>query len=101
LIEDPKMKVVEAKLGDSQEKVKKHLDNINTLPPTKRMATILAQRHSYMEFENMRDQQNILQKCLGFMQEEALKVIGELETMQGKVKKVVYETEEKHMSLTT
>jgi hypothetical protein len=34
------------------------------------------------------------------LQEEALKVIGELETMQGKVKQATHETEENIMTLT-
>jgi hypothetical protein len=34
----------------------------------------------------MRDQQKILQQCLGPLQEEAMRVIDELETAQGKVK---------------
>jgi 6-phosphogluconate dehydrogenase (decarboxylating) len=64
------------------------------------MMTILAQRKSYVEVERMWDQQKILQQCLGPLQEEALKVIGELETMQGKVKQATHETEENIMSLT-
>jgi hypothetical protein len=65
------------------------------------MTTILAQRQSYVEVEQMRDQQNILQQCLGLLQEESLRVIGELATAQGKVKQAAHEVEEKITSLTT
>jgi hypothetical protein len=58
----------------------------NDTSTTEWMTTILAQRKSYMEVENMRDQQNILQQRLGPLQEEAVRVIGELATVQGKVK---------------
>jgi hypothetical protein len=53
-----------------------------------------------VEVEKMQDQQKILQHCLRPLQEEALKVIGEMETSQGKVKKATHETEEKLTSLT-
>jgi hypothetical protein len=43
----------------------------------------------------MRDQQNILQQQLGPLQEEAVRIIGELTTMQGKFKQEAYEAEEK------
>ena len=46
-----------------------------------------------MEVEKMQDQQNILKKLLGPIQEESIKVIGELETKQGKVKQSSHETE--------
>jgi hypothetical protein len=64
------------------------------------MTTILAQRQSYLEVEKMRDQQKILQQHLGPMQEEAVRVIGELATAQGKVKQATYEAEEKLTTLT-
>jgi hypothetical protein len=82
----PEMKVVEAHLREAQERAHQASEKIMTLPPTERMTTILAQRQSYMEVENMRDQQNILQQRLGPLQEEAVRVIGELATVQGKVK---------------
>jgi hypothetical protein len=44
------------------------------------MTTILAKRQSYVEVEKMRDQQKILQHHLGPLQEEAVRVIGELST---------------------
>jgi hypothetical protein len=53
LVEDPEMKVVEEKLRDAQEKAQKDSESINTLPPAESMTTILAQRKSYMEVENM------------------------------------------------
>jgi hypothetical protein len=80
LVEDPEMKVVEEKLREAQEKAQKASESINTLPPVERMMTILAQRQSYVEVENMWDQQKILQQRLGPLQEEALRVIGELAT---------------------
>jgi hypothetical protein len=52
-----------------------------TLPPVEQMTTILAQRNSYMEVENIRDQQKILQQRLGPLQEEAVRLIGEFPTV--------------------
>jgi hypothetical protein len=51
LVEDPGMKVVEAKLREAQEKGQEYLGRINTLPPAECMTTILAQRQSYVEVE--------------------------------------------------
>jgi hypothetical protein len=65
------------------------------------MMTILAHRKSYVEVEKMRDQQKILQQCLGPLQEQALKVIRELETAQGKVKQEAHESKENIIALTT
>jgi hypothetical protein len=48
----------------------------------------------------MRDQQKILQQRLGPLQEEAVRIIGELATVQGKVKHAAYEAEEKLTGLT-
>jgi hypothetical protein len=48
----------------------------------------------------MRDQQNILQQRLGPLQEEAVWVIGELATVQGRVKQAMMEAEEKLTNLT-
>jgi hypothetical protein len=62
MMEDPEMKVVEARLRDAQEKAQKASENISTLPPVERMMTILAQRKSYNEIEKIRDQQKILQQ---------------------------------------
>jgi hypothetical protein len=64
LVEDPEMKVVEAKLREAQEKAQQASEKITTLPPVERMTTILAQRQSYLEVEKMRDQQKILQQCI-------------------------------------
>jgi hypothetical protein len=49
----------------------------------------------------MRDQKNILQQCLESLQEQALRVIGELATTQGKVKQATHEAEDKLTDLTT
>jgi len=56
------MKAMEAKLMDEQEKALKYSERINIFPPAKQMRTILAQRWSYEEVENMKEQQNILEK---------------------------------------
>ena len=72
------MKVVETRLRDSQEKMHKYLESINTLPPAERMMTILAQRQSYDAIEKLHERENILQQRLGPQQDEALRVIGEL-----------------------
>jgi hypothetical protein len=93
-VEDPEMKVVEAKLREAQEKSQQALERITTLPPAECMTTILAHRQSYVEVEQMRDQQKILQQHLGLLQEEAVRVIGELATAQGKVKQASHEAEE-------
>jgi seryl-tRNA synthetase len=59
----------------------------------------LDQRKSYLEVEKMRDQQTILQQRLGPLEEEAMRIIWELATVQGKVKHVAIEVEEKLKSL--
>jgi len=46
-----------------------------------------------MEFEHMRDQKKILQQHLGLLQEEVVRVIGELATTQDNVKKESHEVE--------
>jgi uncharacterized protein YfcZ (UPF0381/DUF406 family) len=102
LIEDPEMKVIEAKLREAQEQVhNRQAERVATLPPVEHMSTILAQRQAHVEVEKMRDQQNILQQRLGPLQEEAVRVIGELATVQGKVKQATIEAEEKLTNLTT
>jgi hypothetical protein len=45
------------------------------------MKIILAQRKPYVEVEKIRDQQKILQKKLGPLQEEAMRIIRELATV--------------------
>jgi hypothetical protein len=66
----PEMKVVEAKLREAQEQVHQAAERAATLPPMERMLAILAQQQAQVEVERMRDQQNILQKRLGPLQEE-------------------------------
>jgi hypothetical protein len=101
LIEDPEMKAIEAKLREAQEQCTRHSERVATLPPVECMSTILAQRKAYVEVERMRDQQKILQQRLGPLQEEAVRVIGELAMVQGKVKQEVIEAEDKLTNLTT
>jgi hypothetical protein len=62
MMEDPEMKVVEARLRDVQEKAQKALENISMLPPAECMMAILENRQSYTEIEQIRDQQKILQQ---------------------------------------
>jgi ABC-type transporter Mla subunit MlaD len=64
------------------------------------MVAILVQRQAYVEVERLRDQQKVLQQRLGPRQEEAVKIIGDLATVQEKVKQVVADTENKLHDLT-
>jgi hypothetical protein len=91
LIEDPEMKVVEAKLREVQEHAQQAAERVATLPPVECMSSILAQRQAQVEVEKMRDQQKILQQRLGPLQEEAVWVIGELAMVQGRVKQAMIE----------
>jgi len=50
--------------------------------------------------ERLRDQQNILQQRLGPRQEEAVRIIGELAIIQGRVKQAAVEAENKLIDLT-
>jgi hypothetical protein len=101
LMDDLEMKVLEDKLINAQEKKQKALENISMLPPTECMTTILAQRKSYNEIEKIRDQHKILQQCLVSLQDEEIRVIGELAASHGKIKQTMHDSEEKLMTLTT
>jgi hypothetical protein len=50
------MKTMEETLREVKEKAHIYSYRINTLPLAKRMTTILAQRHTYVEVERMKDQ---------------------------------------------
>jgi hypothetical protein len=54
------MKVVEERLRNAQEKVQKATENINTLPPSEPIVTILANKQSYNEREQLRGEQKTL-----------------------------------------
>jgi hypothetical protein len=69
LVEDPNLKVIEAKLREAQEREQQASERTTTLPPAEHRTTILAQKQSYLEVEKMRDQHKILQQHLGLMQE--------------------------------
>jgi hypothetical protein len=101
LMGDPDMKVVEAKLREAQEHANEVAEKVTTLPSIECMATILAQRQAYVEVERLKDQQKVLQQRLGPRQEETVTIIGELATLQGKVKQSTVETENKLQNLIT
>jgi hypothetical protein len=51
---------------------------------------------AYVEVERLRDQQKVLQQRLGPRKEEAVRIIGELATIQGKVKQAGRNREQTH-----
>jgi hypothetical protein len=54
MMEDPKMKVVEARLRDAQENAQKASENISMLPTFECMVAILARRNLYTEIDQIR-----------------------------------------------
>jgi hypothetical protein len=73
---------------------------VTTLPPVELMTDILAQWKACVEVERLRDQQKILQQKLGPRQEEAVRIIGELAIVQGKLKQAMVEENNKLTDLT-
>jgi hypothetical protein len=100
LMEDPKMKAVEGRLRDAQEKVHKASENISRVPLAERLTTILGSMQSYTKIKEIREQQKVLQQRLVPLQEESLRVIGELAVAHSTVKQATHYNEEKLTTLT-
>jgi hypothetical protein len=84
---NPKMKEIEDKVRSVQEKEYKDNERINTLAPTECMMRILEIKHMYNEIEQIKAEQKIIMQKLESLQDEALKVIWELATLQDTTKK--------------
>jgi hypothetical protein len=97
---DPEMKAIEAQLREMKEHANEVVEKVTTLAQVERMVIILAQRKAYVKVERLRDQHKVLKQILGPRLEEVVNIIGELVTIQGKVKQVATETDKKLQYLT-
>jgi hypothetical protein len=82
LTTNPELQALEEKIRTTQEQAHQANERANTLPPTKRMTTLLANMKLYIAVEQLKEEQRKIAQELQPRHDEAIMVLEELPTAQ-------------------